>query len=778
MRNPTLPRRSLAGLILAASLAFPFLALGSATNVPVVGEIQRITLDDPADHWSGGTMVVGAQVVILPRNLLLDLPANRLTLQQLVTEAPPACTSLGETGLAKEDLCNASGMGAIASLSANRTAAGNVIAGDVLVSKGIDALTGQITYVDHGDGYFLMNGVPGDPTTGVMVRLNDPAGRHTVQKGLGCDGGPNCSPDPRFTLDGDNYTNVFSTGYPLCIPSTTARTFVDVLGLGTTTAQAQPDGTGDVLCPQSNRPPVGVPVPDSRRFAPIQVGDSITAEGNFERVNGVRFLSAHSTMISRGLTTRDAPDQPDYLFLDEVGVDAAGFQNQRARSLIIGHATRAPADILIWSLHYDSTNAPHEFPLASTLGCDAAAGVGTCTSQGLVGTGANIFKIVHDVDFLVGVTPGRSPCAHLRADTRLTALNICPSAGLDGTSSLAEEFAVLSPISREIQARTGHALLHPGLVTLDVNGFVATNGQYLFPFGANLGGVGFPEFNEIDLDKLNTPFSFSGLPWALDRRLSPGGCRDLDGDGVSDCESTPQPLDPFPFEGLDPRTQASVPTITYDDRNYTASPLTRTADRILSFIDPQLGTFDGDRTILAWPPVDPPFRPIAPISIAPAPNHLPVAVADVGTTAAGTPVTIAVLANDTDPDGNALGVVGVSQARSGIVTHSGASVTYTPDAGFSGVDVFTYTLVDGHGGTATGAVAVNVEPAAVSPPVGTTSPALIVAEAPASAPRAPAPIAATAGRAGGCSSAGSGASLPVLLGVPALLAGRRRRTAR
>jgi len=39
----------------------------------------------------------------------------------------------------------------------------------------------------------------------------------------------NCSADPRFTLDPDNYTNVFTTGYPLCIPSTEPRDFTDTL---------------------------------------------------------------------------------------------------------------------------------------------------------------------------------------------------------------------------------------------------------------------------------------------------------------------------------------------------------------------------------------------------------------------------------------------------------------------------------------------------------------------------------------------------------------------
>ncbi len=312
----------------------------AAVSTPVIGEIQSITLNDPADHWSGGIIVVGGQNVIVPRNLLIDLPANRLTLKQIFDQAPPACVALGESGLAQLDTCNA-GAGGFTSISANRTSAGDVIAGDVFIQKGEELVTGQVTFINYSDGFFRLNGILNDPNTGVMVRLNDPTSRHTIQQGAGC--APvnpgtgrvpdNCTPDPRFALDPDNYTNVFSTGYPLCIPSTVPRTFTDVLGLGTTTAQALADGTGDVLCPNTNRGIVAPepPVADSRRFAPIRIGDSITAEGNFETINGVRFLSAHTTSVGRALTTQNLPTQPDYMFLEEVGIDAPGFQNQRAR---------------------------------------------------------------------------------------------------------------------------------------------------------------------------------------------------------------------------------------------------------------------------------------------------------------------------------------------------------------------------------------------------------------------------------------------------------------
>lgn len=609
----------------------------TASHAPIVGEIERITLNSPKDVWSGGVIVVGGQNIIIPRNLLIDFPANRMTLQQAYNQAPPGCLARAESGLAKADFCNTLHTGALATIAANRTSAGNTIAGDVYIQKGTEAVKGVVTYINYTDGYFRLNGNANDPNTGVMVRLNDPGNRHTVQQGSGClAGSVNCSADPRFTLDRDNYTSVFSSGMPVCIPSTVPRSFVDTLDVDvdgdtteTLTTQSSASGTGDLLCPSTNRTPDLI-VADSRRFAPIQLGDNLNAEGNFETINGVRFLSAHTTMVSRALGTRNAPGQPDYIFLDEAFVDAPGFQNQRARSLFIGFASfLGTTDVMIWSVHYDpGANAAHEFPLASVIGCDNAAGAGTCSAQGLTGAGANIWRIRHDVDFVAPATiPKLNPCSHLRADPRFAATNPCPNGG-----TFAEQFTVLSPIPHEIQARTGRKFADSTgtLKTIDILGNTATNGQYLFPFGIGLGGIDIPNFAEIDINLLDTPTSFSGIPWNLDRRLSPGGC-------VGGCEATAQPLSPFPFEILDPRTQAGLPTTSVNDPNYTASTLTSASNRVLSFVDPKIGNFDGNNTILAWPPVNPPLQAITPTNF-----YVPPTVCDV--TAPSTPTNLTAVA--------------------------------------------------------------------------------------------------------------------------------------
>ncbi|MFC1610846.1 Ig-like domain-containing protein, partial [Myxococcota bacterium] len=72
---------------------------------------------------------------------------------------------------------------------------------------------------------------------------------------------------------------------------------------------------------------------------------------------------------------------------------------------------------------------------------------------------------------------------------------------------------------------------------------------------------------------------------------------------------------------------------------------------------------------------------------------------------------IDVLANDSfAPDtGETLTIIGVTQGGNGSVANvGGASVTYTPNADFFGVDTFTYTISDGNGGSDTATVTVTV----------------------------------------------------------------------
>ncbi|UXI69148.1 Ig-like domain-containing protein [Tahibacter amnicola] len=99
-------------------------------------------------------------------------------------------------------------------------------------------------------------------------------------------------------------------------------------------------------------------------------------------------------------------------------------------------------------------------------------------------------------------------------------------------------------------------------------------------------------------------------------------------------------------------------------------------------------------------------------------NRPPVAQNDQVSTPAGIPVNVSVLANDSDPDGDTVSVTSVGTPAHGTaLKNADGSVTYTPVAGYTGTDTFTYAISDGNGGSATAQVTVTVGGAGNRPPV-------------------------------------------------------------
>jgi hypothetical protein len=119
-------------------------------------------------------------------------------------------------------------------------------------------------------------------------------------------------------------------------------------------------------------------------------------------------------------------------------------------------------------------------------------------------------------------------------------------------------------------------------------------------------------------------------------------------------------------------------------------------------------------------------------------NTPPVANNDNGYSATqNTAITIAatdVLANDTDPDGDALSVTGASNAVNGTVSYSAQNntFTFTPTAGYTGTASFSYSVSDGRGGTASAQVSMTVAPpsTAVSLFTAADTPAITAANDP------------------------------------------------
>jgi Big-like domain-containing protein/Ig-like domain-containing protein/beta-propeller repeat-containing protein len=99
-------------------------------------------------------------------------------------------------------------------------------------------------------------------------------------------------------------------------------------------------------------------------------------------------------------------------------------------------------------------------------------------------------------------------------------------------------------------------------------------------------------------------------------------------------------------------------------------------------------------------------------------NTSPMARGDSFGTTINTPVEVLLfklLANDSDIDGDALAITGLSAAtaQGGTVSMNGDFVAYTPTKNFVGTDTFTYTVSDGRDGTAVGTVNVTVTDASV-----------------------------------------------------------------
>src|SRR5262249_31737451 len=82
----------------------------------------------------------------------------------------------------------------------------------------------------------------------------------------------------------------------------------------------------------------------------------------------------------------------------------------------------------------------------------------------------------------------------------------------------------------------------------------------------------------------------------------------------------------------------------------------------------------------------------------------PTAADDSATTNEDTAVNINVLANDSDVEGDSLTITGVTQGTHGTVVNNGSNLSYSPAANYNGSDSFSYTVSDGHGGTATAKV--------------------------------------------------------------------------
>ncbi|NJN85494.1 MAG: ExeM/NucH family extracellular endonuclease, partial [Leptolyngbyaceae cyanobacterium SL_7_1] len=93
-----------------------------------------------------------------------------------------------------------------------------------------------------------------------------------------------------------------------------------------------------------------------------------------------------------------------------------------------------------------------------------------------------------------------------------------------------------------------------------------------------------------------------------------------------------------------------------------------------------------------------------------APNQAPIATDDSATVTVGQSVTISVVDNDSDPDGDAFSVTSFTTPTTGSVVDNGdGSFTYTASLNGAGIDSFTYTITDANGDIDTATVNLTID---------------------------------------------------------------------
>ncbi len=90
-------------------------------------------------------------------------------------------------------------------------------------------------------------------------------------------------------------------------------------------------------------------------------------------------------------------------------------------------------------------------------------------------------------------------------------------------------------------------------------------------------------------------------------------------------------------------------------------------------------------------------------------NNDPVASNDLASVQANSANNqINILSNDNDPDGDGISIMSVENPSHGSTSDDGTYAYYTPNPGYFGLDSFTYTISDGHGGSDSATVSISI----------------------------------------------------------------------
>ncbi|MBU2663176.1 tandem-95 repeat protein [Actinoplanes bogorensis] len=438
-------------------------------------------------------------------------------------------------------------------------------------------------------------------------------------------------------------------------------------------------------------------------------GDTLTVSGFTNPANGSLARNADGTLTYTPATAYAGNDSFTFTVDDGHGgtdtktvsiVVTNGVPTAGPDSVTVPAGTVATIDVLA------NDTDPNNDPLTVTIDQAPSHGTATVGANGKV-TYTPAAGYVGSDSFHYTVDDGKGGTAG--ATVTIGLVNTAPVARDDASTTDTDTAVTITPLANDTDengdALTVTAITNPakGTAVLAADGTIAYTPNAGF-FGTDTFTYSIRDAHGLTATAIITVTVRNAAPIAVDDRfvVRPGVTTKLDLLANDRDPNTGQVLS---IATLGTPAKGTVTLNADGTVSYRPNPLTQGTDTFDYVLTDDLGLTDtGTVTIVI--------------------DALPVAGADTATTPGGQPVDIAVLTNDTDPEGGVLTLVSAGTPAHGTTSVVGNKVRYTPATGFSGTDTFTYVVRDAAGNDVTGTVTVTV---ANSAPVAADDSAAVLA---------------------------------------------------
>jgi hypothetical protein len=336
-------------------------ALPPTPSFSMLGYLQELDVDNLNDPLSAGSMVVNGVRIVLPRNLLIKMPGQYLTVNDLFRgahpgSAPGLAAVVKPSGLALKDVPRPA-------VPFEVQVIGNMVGNDYIAGwvnitqQDLNLGAGFIRAIDYAKAELLV-GAPAGPAI-ARVRINDPAGVYGQKNALKTGGN---AFDERFSSDPGNAPVASATGFPMCIPRVAPPASDPACPLSN---RAPAPNAGRFTCGSSTVDPTAPALPGCQpgKAAPLQVGDYISFVGMLTEDSpgsATFFHAAHAVSAMTGIYTSPGVD-PAYVFIEEAILGALGVpypnipQEETSRFRIVGFTTDPTRRVEVFLLDVNGT---------------------------------------------------------------------------------------------------------------------------------------------------------------------------------------------------------------------------------------------------------------------------------------------------------------------------------------------------------------------------------------------------------------------------------------